>query len=140
MKQRWNQRGSRGIGHGQHKVGVGRGGIKAVRGQHAFELLQGLAHRGPQGQGARRGLHTLTVAYQQLIAYGFTQTPQRIADRRLGKGQFVGGTRQAALGHHFVEDAQQVQVQCAEVKSSHWVYLSLVVTEFTAMMNYHCCE
>jgi hypothetical protein len=38
-----------------------------------------------------------------------------VADRGLCHREAGRGTRQAAFGHHAVEDAQQVQVECAEV-------------------------
>ena len=56
----------------------------------------------------------MTVTAHQLIAQGFAQAPQGIAHRGLGQGQIVCGPRQAAFGHDFVEDPQQVQVQGPE--------------------------
>jgi len=41
-----------------------------------------------------------------------------VADRRLRHCQRAGGARQAAFGHHGVEDAQQVQVEMAEVQKA----------------------
>jgi hypothetical protein len=78
-----------------------------------------LAHRGPQRQCARRGLHALAAAHEQVVAHHLAQAAQRVADGRLGERQLLGRAREIALGHHFVEHAQQVQVQGAEVDRCH---------------------
>ncbi|OMP13403.1 hypothetical protein COLO4_01743 [Corchorus olitorius] len=114
-----NQRGGRGVGHGQHKGGGGGGGVEFAWRQRVLQLLQRLADHGPQRQRARRGLHALALAHQELVAQRLAQAAQRIAHGRLGDGQLVGRPREAALRHHLVEDAQQVQIQCAEVQGGH---------------------
>jgi len=80
---------------------------------------QGLAHGGPQGQCTWRGLHPLAAAHHQFIAHHIAQAPHGIADGRLGDRQLVRSPGEAALCHHLVKDAQQVQVQGAEVQGSH---------------------
>ncbi len=74
---------------------------------------------GHSASAARRGLHALALAHQELVAQGLAQASQGVAHGRLGDGQLVGRPRQAALCHHLVEDAQQVQIQCAEVQGRH---------------------
>ena len=58
----------------------------------------------------------MALAHHQLVAQEVAQTPERIADGRLGDRQVVGGAREVALGHDFVEDPQQIQIKGAEVK------------------------
>ena len=44
-----------------------------------------------------------------------TQPPQRVAHGRLRDRQVAGGAREVALCHHLVEDAEQVEIECAEI-------------------------
>ena len=52
---------------------------------------------------------------EQLLAHRPMQALQGMAGGRLGHRQAFGGAREAAFGHHGVEDAQQVEVQRAEI-------------------------
>jgi hypothetical protein len=113
--QRRNQRGSRGIGHGDHERGGGRLGIELI-GCGTPPDAAGLAYHRPQGLGARRGLHALSLAHQQLVAQDLAQPAHGIADRRLGDAELVRRAREAALGHDLVEDAQQIEIQRTKVQ------------------------
>jgi len=73
------------------------------------------AHLGPQALGLRGRLQALRRAREQLVAHGFAQPAQRLADAGLSRRQCAGGARCAAFGHHRVEHPQQVQVDGAEV-------------------------
>ncbi|MDT4868105.1 hypothetical protein FQZ97_1030510 [compost metagenome] len=119
VDQPGHELGGGGVGHGQHE-GVVRGGrVEGARGEHLAQLLQGVAHRGPQGCGQRRGLHAVARAPHQFVAQRLAQPLERVAHGRLRHGQVVGGPGEVVLGHHLVEDAQQVQVQRAEVRFIH---------------------
>ena len=70
--------------------------------------------------------HRFTMAKRVWLAEGLptprwcwlaadAQTRERVADGGLGHGQVGRGAGQVAFGHHFVENAQQVQVKCPEV-------------------------
>ncbi|MNZ97808.1 hypothetical protein D3C78_1170670 [compost metagenome] len=117
--QRGDQGRGRGIGHGQHKGGGGAGRVERVGSQGLLQLRERSAHRRPQRQRAWRGLHALAMAHQQFIAQGFAQTPHGVAHGGLGDGQLVRCPRQAALGHDFVEDPQQVQIQLVKAVGCH---------------------
>ena len=104
---------------GQHKGGIGVCGLEFARVEALLQLRQGGAHLRPQSQRARRGRQALAVSAHQVFAQAFAQAAHGIAHRWLGQGQFVCRPRQAALGHHLVKDAQQVQVQGAEVDLIH---------------------
>ena len=80
---------------------------------------QGLAHWRPQRQRPGGGLHPLAAAHQQLIPQYLAQAPHGVAHGGLGDRELVCRAREAALRHHFVENAQQVQVQGAEVQGCH---------------------
>ncbi|MNT72024.1 hypothetical protein D3C72_2105840 [compost metagenome] len=84
---------------------------------------QGLAHRGPQGQRTRSGLHALAAAHHQLIPQHIAQAPHGVAHGRLGDGQLVRCACEAALGHDLVKNTQQVQVQGAEVQGRHGQFI-----------------
>ncbi|MPN10931.1 hypothetical protein SDC9_158228 [bioreactor metagenome] len=114
--QRRNQRGSRGIGHGDHERGGGRLGIELIGCECTLQMLQGLAYHRPQGLGTRRRLHALSLAHQQLVAQDLAQPAHGIADRRLGDAELVRRAREAALGHDLVEDAQQIEIQRTKVQ------------------------
>lgn len=104
------------IGHGDHESRGGRLGIELVGRECAFQMLQGLAYHRPQGLGARRGLHALSLAHQQLVAQDLAQPAHGIADRRLGDAELVRCAREAALGHDLIEDAQQIEIQRTKVQ------------------------
>jgi hypothetical protein len=55
------------------------------------------------------------VAHEELVTQRLAQPLQRVAGRGLGHGQAVRGAGEVAFGHHGVEDAQQVQVEGAQV-------------------------
>ena len=90
-----------------------------ARRQALFQVCQGLAHAGPEGQAARCRLHPLTAAHHQFVADDIPQPPHGVADGGLGDGQLVGSPCQAAFGHDLVEHPQQVEVQGAEVQGVH---------------------
>ena len=107
------------VGHGDDK-GVARAGRLEAAGRERFaQLSQRVAYRGPQGQGRRRGLHAVTGTAHQFVTQRLAQAPQGVAHRRLRHRQVVRGAREVAFGHHLVKDAQQVQVQGAEVPFIH---------------------
>ena len=86
------------------------------------ELVQAPAAReGPVGEEdgvvARGLIHALRAL--ELVAHGLAKTPQRVADSRLGDGQFERSFGEVALGHHFVKHAKQIEVQVLEVKGVH---------------------
>ena len=109
--QRRYQRGGRRIGHRNDKGGVRRLGVELIRGQCPFKVLQRLANHRPQRLRARRGLHALPLAHQQLVPQHLTQAAHGVADGRLGNAELVRSARQAALGHDFIKDTQQVEVE-----------------------------
>ena len=104
-----------GVGHRQAELDLVAARVEVVRGQGLAQGGQRAAHLGPQGLGLRRGAHAVGHPHEQLGPHGFAQPAQRLAHRRLRHGQAGRGTRQAALGHHGVEDPQQVQIERSEV-------------------------
>ena len=125
LHQPGHQRGRGGVRHGQHKSGCGSGGLKQAGRQRLLQLRQGFAYRGPQCQGPLGGLHAVTAAHHQVVTQHFAQSPQRVAHCWLRERQLVRSPRQAALCHHLVKDAQQVQVKGAEINRDHAVKVSL---------------
>ena len=113
--------GSRGIRHGQHKADGGLCRNKRVGAQNVLQLAQCLPHGGPDRQSPWCGGHLLALSFDEFIAHRLAEAAHRIADSGLGDVEVACGPRQAALGHHFVKDAQQVQVQSTEVGGVHGV-------------------
>ena len=60
-----------------------------------------------------RGLHPRAAFGQQGIAELLAQPGQRMADRRLGPPEPLGGAGDAPLGHQNIEHNQQVEVEMA---------------------------
>ena len=73
------------VGHGQNKTVVGGKRIKFVWRKRGFQLPQRCLHGRPESLGVRRRLQRAPAATQQIVAQGFAQTPQGVADRRLRK-------------------------------------------------------
>ncbi|MCY1381215.1 hypothetical protein D9M69_690970 [compost metagenome] len=99
-----------------------RGGrVETARRQRFAQLLQRVAHRGPQRQRHGRGFHAVARAPHQFVAQRLAQPLERVAHGRLRHGQVVGRAREVALDHHLVENPQQVQVEGAKVQFIHMI-------------------
>ena len=84
--------------------------------QHAAQAAERRAHFGPQRFGSGRRDDAVSGPCEQVLTYGFAQSFQRIADGRLRQRQPFSGSREVSLGHHDVEDAQEVEVERAEIE------------------------
>ena len=124
--QRGHQGGRCRVGHRQHKSRFGRGGVEPAGCERLLQLGQRLTHGCPQGQPDRRRLDPLATAHHQFIPHHVAQAPHRIAHGGLGDRQLVGGTREAALSHHLVENPQEVEVQRAEIQRRHGLFIIVV--------------
>ena len=78
-------------------------------------MVEAPAHLGPDLGGAGRRRHALGAAHEQIVFEHIAQSTERVADSRLGDAQPVPGTGGAALLHHGVEHAEQVEVERGEV-------------------------
>jgi hypothetical protein len=83
--------------------------------------VQCLAHRRPKCQRAGRGRHFLTIALDQFVTHGLPKPSEGVANGRLRDGELAGGPGQAAFGHDFVEDTQQIQIKVVEAGGFHGV-------------------
>ena len=114
QQRRRQQRGG-GIGHGQaHLHGIVPG-VKVSRRQRLAQRGKGRTNLRPHRLRMRGGPHAVGHPHEQVLAHGFTQPAQRVTDGRLRHRQTRRSTGQAAFGHDSVKDAQQVQVERAEV-------------------------
>jgi hypothetical protein len=113
--QRRHQQRRGGVGHRdaeRHRVALG---VELARRDRLAQRRQRLPHLRPQALGQRGGPHALRGAREEVVVQRLAQAPDGVAHRRLRHRQRRGGARQAALGHRGIEDAQQVQVEGAEV-------------------------
>jgi hypothetical protein len=113
--QRRRQQGGGGVGHRDAEVDRLCARVEARRRQRVLQARQRRAHRRPQRLRLRRRPHAAGGAREQPLAERLVQALQRVARGRLRHRQHAGGARQAALGHHGIEHAQQVEIQRAEV-------------------------
>ena len=118
LHQAGHQGRTRGIGHGQHEGGFGRGRVEAAGRQRLLQLRERIADGRPQGQCPGRGLHALAAAHHQVVAEHLAQPAHGVAHGRLGQRQLVRRLGQAALGHDFVKNPQQVQVERSKVEAA----------------------
>ena len=126
LNQARHQLGSGGVRHGQHKGGGGLFRDKVAGRDDLLQLAQCFAHGGPQRQRPRRRRHHLAAAFDQFISHRFPEPAQRVAHRRLRDGELERGPGQAAFGHDFVENTEQVQVECLEIGGIHGSIKSLI--------------
>ncbi|ASM77004.1 hypothetical protein VITFI_CDS1226 [Vitreoscilla filiformis] len=109
----------RGIDHRQPKADGIVAWVKVLRGQGLLQAAQRSAHLGPQGHGPGCGCHAMWAAHEQGFPHRVVQAAQGVADGGLCHRQHGGAARQVAFGHDGVEDAQQVQIERAEVEGAH---------------------
>ena len=79
------------------------------------QAVEGGAHLGPERFGLRGRQDAAGDGDEELVAGRLAQAAQGVADGRLRHRQLGGGARHVALDHHGAEDAQQVEVEGAEV-------------------------
>ena len=118
VQQRRHQQGCRGVGHGDDEGLAGALRIKGLGRDDASQRVERRAHVRPDGQCEGGGLDAATSADQQFVPQGLTQPAQGIAGSRLGHCEVAGRTRDVALGHDFIKNPQQVQIEVLEIHPS----------------------
>ena len=118
VQQRRHQQGCRGVGHGDDEGLAGALRIKGLGRDDASQRVERRSHVGPDGQCEGCGLDAAASADQQFVPQGLTQPAQSIAGSRLGHCEVAGRTRDVALGHDFIKNPQQVQIEVLEIHPS----------------------
>jgi hypothetical protein len=81
--------------------------------------MQAVAQARSDLGGARRRLHALRPAHEQLILEQIAQSRERVADRRRRDVQPRGGARDAALFDQRVKNPEQIEVKQPELHFAH---------------------
>ena len=113
--QRRHQHRRGGVGHRQHEAAHVAARIEVLRIECIAQPVERLAHRRPHRLGMRRGRHAGRAGDEQLLVRRVAQPPQRVADRRLRHRELRCRAGHVAFDHQHVEDAQEVEVERAEV-------------------------
>ena len=84
---------------------------------------QQLADRLGQIERLRRRLHAVRDAHEQRVVEIAPQPRQRLAQRRLGDVEHLGGARQAALAQQYVQHPQMLQIQLRGITIGNVFYI-----------------